>query len=251
MTDDDRERLRRIAYGPGSSAAERGKAEAALREYTVAADSETPSQESDSPEAVRPEERGRSPDVSSEPLETHKADCPEQVRVPGIRPVWLIPIVVAALALGALGALSATGQLARNPTAAAPSVSSTPQESDGPRATQFPSGDLEAADRAFARSQQPEDAFPDTNLLEANSIDPGNVRLLEATNPDGEAISVWAGTNRLGYLCLLATVGPEQAGAASCASRADFARGGGIGFGINGFLASWNGKGVSIDAGVR
>lgn len=246
------ERLRRVAYGPESSAQERAEAEAALRalDQPETAMSEAAEAEMIKPEATTPEAIEREaiePEATTPGEVTRSSDETREQRALGMRPVWLIPIVVASLVVGALGALGATDQLAGGSSAAETSASPMLQGPGGLYSPQYPVGDLEAADGWFTGDPKPLDTFPDPDLLEANSIDPDEVRLLKVTSADEGSVTVWAGANRLGHLCLLVTNGPERVSVSTCATRADFSRGGGLGFRIDGFLVSWDGREVAVD----
>ncbi|MEO7147943.1 MAG: hypothetical protein ABIX09_08675, partial [Terrimesophilobacter sp.] len=114
---DEIARLRRVAYGPGATAEERTAAEAALRAMSIADKAHL--------EAVVVDASGSPASVLAH-QEAEATDEPPE-RESGLRPIWLIPIVVAAIGVGTVGALGATGQLGIGTVPAVPSGSPTSQ----------------------------------------------------------------------------------------------------------------------------
>ena len=231
MSDDtgEVERLRRVVYGPGATAEDRAAAVAGLR---ALADRESDGQV----ETSAPSEVGEAESAAHNEFD----DEPERPR--GIRPLWLVPIVAASIAVGAIGALAVSPQLEAPPPSALPSQSPAPAGQTPPSQFVGGPGDLEAAERWFDDSATPRDAFPDTAFLDHLDIDPENVRFMGSENGDW---SVWAAKDRNGQLCLVVRDALEG-GAASCATADEFTRNG-ISIGLNGHSSYWDGATVYTD----
>lgn len=233
---DEIARLRRVAYGPGATAGERVEAEAALRALSVADHAHL------EPVVV---DASEPPASVLAPQEVEAMDEPPE-RAPGIRPFWLIPIVVAAIGVGAVGALGATGQLgnlAASPTPS-PTVVASPPLTDVSGAPD--AGDLKAADRWFEGEPGPLDVYPFPDQLELAHVDPANVRFMAMEKVGAVVVSAWAAKNAAGEFCLIAVLDAEGSTASSCIGRDDFARRG-LAFGANDIMVSWDGNGVAVE----
>lgn len=151
----------------------------------------------------------------------------------GIRPLWLVPIVLAALAVGAVaGSLSATPR-------ETPLASASPAAVDDVAAAgAVNAGDLHAADVVFARERTENDVYPHGELVP--ELVPSSVRYLGGVEG---SVEVWVGKKPDDSLCLLVTEGEQ--GAATCATRDQF-RENAIALGINAYGISWDGLHTSI-----
>lgn len=214
---EERDRLRRIIYGPDSSAAQRTEAEHALllldqqeqhgREREEAAAQAALDDESGVAEN-KVEESATDEDVERD------ATTFWQRR---INLGWLIPIVVGSLLLGAAVAAGVNWSLLNSsPTAA--------------------KGDLAAADAWFDSPTSPEDedSLP---VFEAQSYDI-DVRDLRRTEVPG----VWVGRTDA-FLCLV--IQQWEGSGATCVERADFARDG-IDYAVGNLHIRWYGHGVVV-----
>lgn len=236
----DVERLRRIAYGREAGAADRAAAQAALQ--ALEEGSRAP-REPLAAESVSAAEAPASPEGGSGAA--GDADDGEPVSVWGrrIRVGWLAPVVAGSLvvgALGALGALQATGRLTPEAQSDGPdttSFSALPREG----ATQIP-GDLGRADAWFEGSATASDVYPFAGLLESNGIDPYDVRFALAA---GGGWNVWVGRSTDRKLCLLIADARDDTGAAGCVMRQAFAASG-LQLGLGGRTAHWSGGEVSV-----
>jgi hypothetical protein len=227
---DEVEWLRRIVYGPGATAEDRAAAVADLR---VLAD-----RESDGQVGV------------SAPLEAEEVEpaadfelYEEPERPRGIRPLWLVPIVAASIAVGAIGALAVSPQLEAPPPSALPSQSPDPVEPTPPSQLEGGPGDLEAAERWFDGGATEGDAFPDPTFLQGVGIEPDNVRFMGS---EGDDWSVWVAKDHRGQFCLLVKEAIPGGAAANCATADEFSRNG-ITIGLNGRSSYWDGATVYTD----
>lgn len=238
VTDADRERLKRIAYGRDATAKERSSAEESLRKLAAqdlaraSVTSIEPSTEpgidsNDEPDddpndkrSVKPRyfdevetvdsEAGLVPQtVTSDP---RKQGAEKSLWRRRIRIGWLVPIALGAFILGSWAALGTDGQ--REPVTA--TASPTPSGIDG-EARELRLGDLVGADGSFAIPFSEADSFPYSEMLEYYGIDAHGVR---ATSISG----VWIGRTD-SKLCLL-LAGFETNGAGRCVDREQFALGG-------------------------
>jgi hypothetical protein len=204
--EDEVERLRRAAYGPGASTADRAAAEAALRALAA-----------QPAEAV--DDAAPSPSDAEAPDDVDE-DIPEPVLGRSIRVGWLVPIVAGALLVGALAALGATGRFSTGEPDAAPT--SSPPPSGAATTVRIP-GDLQAADAWFDGAATASDVYPFSGLLDTNGIDPYQVRFALA---GGGGWNVWVARSATGQLCLLIADAPNGGGTAGCVEKAEFARNG-------------------------
>ncbi len=236
----DIERLRRVAYGPGASAADRAAAERALRVLAerpadVAGPVATaPVSDTEVPAAIEEgdvtggADRGR---VGDEALES--------VWARRIRVGWLVPIVAGALLAGVLAALASTGWFETGEPEA--SVGASPATTGGVPAPM--PGDPEAADAWFDGQATASDAYPYSSLLEVNDIHPYEVRFVLS---DGTDWNVWVGRSRTGEFCLLVNDRRDGTGKGLCVEREEFARAGVLVTG-GGHFAYWTGDTVLTD----
>lgn len=231
---DDVERLRRVAFGRQASADERAAAVEALRQLRTA----------DEQRAAEAAERARVvADPAPESADDESEWAAEPDRRHGIRPLWLIPIVVASIVVGAVGALAVSSQFEAAPPSVPPSQSHTPAQPPPPSGVVGGPGDLEAAERWFDGGATPSDAFPDAAFLEGLDIDQYDVRFMAS---EGSDWSVWVAKDRRGQLCLLVRNPPVGGSAASCSTTEDFERNG-ISIGLNDHTAFWDGAIVHSD----
>lgn len=228
VTTNDRESLRRIAYGRDATAQERAAAEVALRRLD----------EAELVTAIAAEDEPLHSYFSAE----HEDDGviegdvePPSFWKRSIRAAWLIPIIIGSLILGVVGTLGATGQLLLPFGFLAPSPSPSVTSSFG----QMP-GDLGAADSWFSNSATASDAFPFADALYANEIQFADVRFALV---GGHGWNVWVG-HTPDKLCLLIADVSTSTGAANCVTREQFAAGG-VSLELNGRVASWYGGEVT------
>lgn len=252
---DEIARLRRVAFGPGSSAQERADAVAALRalsdriapERAGAGESES---EVHAETDARPEETGHlvstfGDESRGEITETVvDEDSEEPIWRRSIRVGWLVPIVAGSLLVGVVGALGATGRFENLAVWGSPTPSVTPP---GVASGEVHPGDLQAADSWFGRQfKTGVDSYPDLQLLSNNGINPDDVR---AALDAGNGLKVWVGKTT-GKLCLLVASNSASNStsnvAASCFERDNFAVGGAH-LGMNGRMAHWDGNEVTAD----
>lgn len=246
---DEVERLRRVAYGPGSSARERAEAEAALRVIegraaAVAAiaapsgDGEGSAEEALTAEGLPGGEPG-----GVEAADAGESGGAASVWGRSIRVGWLVPVVVGGVIVGVLATLGVTGQFAPQAQFNGPSTTS-PSPSFDESASPVLGGDLKAADAWFDGPGIAPDAYPDTTLLKSSDIEPRDVRFALAA---GGGWNVWVGRSKSSELCLLVADVATGGGAVGCVSRDDFAADGAH-LGVNGRTADWYGNAVTEGA---
>lgn len=243
---DEVERLRRVAYGPGASAAERAEAEAALRRLEARAGEDAAGASSSGGETVPEEQDPLGRDYSGEREgrtiiddAVDGADSPVWTR--SIRVGWFVPIVAGAVIVGIVGTLAVTGHLSpesRLEQPSAPSPSASLREAPEPMLGDHP----EAADAWFAGSATASDAYPFGGLLESSGIDAYDVRFALAA---GDGWNVWVGRTGTGKLCLLVADVASESGAAGCVEREQFIHSG-TSLALNGRRADWYGGEVTV-----
>lgn len=225
MTDADREHLRRIIYGPNATPQERAAAEEALRESDerALAASVVPIEE---PEG----DQQKLAQVGDEILEPENADdsaeCSDEPSLwrRRIRVGWLVPIAVASLLVGAVGALGVTGHLS--------GIMAT-MFSDGGAVVK---GDLKAADSRFDKPFVPSDTYPGI-VAQSYGVGESDVR---ASGLAG----VWFGRTD-STLCLL-LLSFEAGSGASCVQRDHFVKSG-ITLVSMGHTFRWFGGDATVD----
>lgn len=238
------ERLRRVAYGPGVGAAERAEAEAALRALAeqqadvagvvpavLAVDIDMPVSLESGAESQAVDFRGGVDEVDGDVLAS--------IWARRIRVAWLVPIVAGALLVGVLTALATTGWFEKGQPKQA--ASDTPSATPTAETVTHIPGDLESADAWFDGPATASDAYSFPGLLQSNEVDPYDVRFALA---GGDGWNVWVGRSITGKLCLLLADARNDAGAAGCFERARFAVGGAH-LGMGDRIAHWYGGEVS------
>ncbi len=243
--DEDVERLRRVAYGPGAGAAERAEAEAALQAHdgrrpdAAEAGEVEPVADVEVPASFDGGEIGGVPSRSDDGGEAATAFWERRIRVG-----WVVPIAAAAVVIGALGALQITGWFGPGAPGEVPAtISPTDPPPEG--WIQMP-GDLQAADAWFDRPATGSDAYPFEDLLRSNHIDPYDVRFALA---GGGGWNVWVGRSTDRKLCLLIADAASESGAAGCFERARFAINGAH-LGMGDRMAHWFGAEVMTATAV-
>ena len=219
MINEERDRLRRIAYGPDATAKERVAAEAGLRRLEeqeraslVAASAaeasahHTPDQAS----AVHDERDDEENSSEGEASDDEVTGAPLWLRRINIG--WLIPIVVGSLLVGAVGAWGFHLAGATNPSG----------------------GDLRAADAWFDLPAADEATAP-WYLAQTYGVEVSNIRLSNAPG-------VWFGRTKTSF-CLL--VMQWEASGAGCVKRPAFAKSG-ITLAVGSYIFRWRGKDVSV-----
>lgn len=240
--DEEAEGLRRVAYGPGTSATERAEAEAALRALAERrADAGDASEVVSDVEVLASLERGGVESNVAHGGDGEEIAAPTPIWERRIRVAWVVPMVVVAVVVGALGALQATGQFGPTSQVERPATSSPTDPP--PKAWIQTPGDLEAADAWFDRPATASDAYPFQGLLDSNDIDPYEVRFVLT---DGIEWNVWVGRSRSGGLCLLVTDRRDSTGTGRCVVRDEFAQAGAL-VASGGHFAYWTGDTVSTD----
>ena|GEM_PF-4242916 len=158
-----------------------------------------------------------------------------------LRPVLAAAVIVAAIALGAVGANLGAGALGwPEPVDAATNPSPTPiTYLRDPAARDAESTrDAEAADRWFRSEQTPEDASP----AAFDDIDPGSTRVVH-TGTDGWR--VWVGRSKSSDYCLLVYSDSDGSGGSSCVDAEGFARAGAmISTGV--ITTTWTGSELTV-----
>jgi hypothetical protein len=219
--DEEVERLRRVAYGPGAGAEERAAAAAELRALAGETGSRTEAAARETPHDDRVEVDAATVDI----MEVREGDAPESVWARRIRVGWLVPIVAGALLAGAVGALAANATFTASggdsdASASPTSVVLLPNDDQG---TIVLVGDPERADGWFRGQAAASDAYPYSGFLEHHDIDPYETRFAQVT---GDGWSLWVARTRDGNLCLLSAFARESTGSATCVDRAAFSAGG-------------------------
>jgi hypothetical protein len=246
MTDDARDRLRRIAYGPDATAQERAAAETALRQLDDVgpkpiADSVDDPVERNSPN-IAGVAAGAAPvdgvdEVDDDGRETEPSFWGKSVRV-----AWLAPIVIGALAVGYFASLGSL-DVNRGAHNIAGTESPAPSAStSGEQSLDLHLGDLIAADSWFERPFRESDAYPDASALEYYKIRAVDVRIASGA---ADKVGVWVGRSA-DKLCLLIADTVAATRASTCIDRGKFARMG-IHLSSNDLGATWFGRDVSTD----
>lgn len=240
MTSDDELReLRRAAFGKTSTPAE--QREAAQRLATIEADRARAEREQVEQERAAAGHIHADTELEhlSPPLAADATphDNEHDVQHPrhGMRAIWLAPIVLASLAVGAIGGSvwGATHQSTASPSAHTSFALGT----DG---SGQPGGDLAAAERTLAQPQTTQDVYPLPALVQ--NLRQSSVRRLGG--PD-ETVQTWVGRNTEDELCLLVYESKTRSGAASCATTADFTSHA-ITLGFNQYQVSWDGTKATV-----
>lgn len=241
MTPTDRELLRSIAYGPDASAEERSAAERSLRqldkeqhaaefvsvdEFAAGAES---SQDSEAEDFL---DEGDDSDSDEEPDEV--AFWQRTVRV-----AWLIPIVVASIAVGYVASISTIAPLSPLKSASGTEAGDSPPDGVDFTDGTLILGDLRAADAWFDRPASSEETFPLPMMLEPAGVSSSDIRL---AIHGGDRGSVWVARTD-SELCLFIAIPVDGTGANTCVERAHFERWG-ITLGSNGLEARWYGRDV-------
>lgn len=164
----------------------------------------------------------------------------------GIRLGWLIPIAVASIALGAVGALGVTGQIG-GPPFVARTASPTVAPAGEPTGEFPPYGDLDSADALFDTEPRPKDAYPYPDPMKPYDIELTDVRFVATPDDD---ISVWVAKNDANELCLFFADARDDTHGGSCSTREDFENFG-VAFGANDLRLSWDGRIVMIGLATR
>ncbi|MEO7121690.1 MAG: hypothetical protein ABI400_00945 [Lacisediminihabitans sp.] len=238
--------LRRIAFGRDSTAEARAAASAELRELEKpeAAHPQSAQVESDAAQgpASEPHVAEHTGSVAADiPLSTDsntpsaQADTTDTRSRAAVRAIWLVPIVLVSLAIGAVG-----GSLWSAEHPSAPTPITHPSFALGTNGSGQPGGDLAAAERILARPRSADDTFPLPNLVQ--NLTKSTVRFLGG---DTIGVQVWAGRNTEAELCLLVYESKSTSGAALCTTPADFTNQA-MTLGFNQYQVSWNGPDVSV-----
>lgn len=231
MESDELRELRRIAFGRESTAEERAGAVEELRKLEIAHATEARQAAVEPDVTERSDSAPREISPASDPTTTAtETDASGPRRRTAVRAIWLVPIILASLAVGAIGGSvwGAAHQSTTSPSAHASFALGT----DG---SGQPGGDLAAADKIFAQLRTTQDAFPLPGVVQ--NLRQSSVRFLGGTT---DAVQLWVGLNSEDELCLLLYESKSNSGAASCVTRANFASQG-ITLGFNKYQASWNG----------
>lgn len=226
----ERDRLRRSAFGPDSTAQERADAEAALRRLDVEEHAAILAEREELAAAQKRIEDELSVEdelASDEGADIEGVDDGTHVQPLWLRHInvgWLVPIIVGSLLIGAGVAWGTDGQLP-NFIRGAFSTSSSVFK-----------GDLTAADTWFSTPTSPEDedALPEF-LAQSYNIDARNIRPTEFPG-------VWVGRTDA-FLCLL--IQQWEGSGATCVERADFARNG-IDYAVGNLHIRWYGRDVTV-----
>jgi hypothetical protein len=243
--------LRRIAFGRESTAEERADATEELRKLEIAQATEA-RQTAVRQAAIErdvPLDLANEPDVTehgdSVPREISPASDPHtpatEAEAPGprrrtaVRAIWLVPIILASLAVGAIG--GSVWGAAHQSTASPSAHASFALGTDG---SGQPGGDLAAAEHTLAQPQTTQDVYPLPALVQ--NLRQSSVRRLGG--PD-ETVQTWVGRNTEDELCLLVYESKTHSGAASCATTADFTSHA-ITLGFNQYQVSWDGTKATV-----
>lgn len=251
---DNVDRLRRLAYGPGSRPEDRAAAETELRQLEGETRKSGPV--APEPSGVEPSGVGPLPQVEADlggisgvmSVADGNTDPEPTVVSPGrdpavpiwrrsIRVAWLIPIVVGAVLIGVLATMGVAGQFDAGARWSAPVASGNPQTQG--------SGDLSAADAWFEKPITDADLFTYPELSDSNGIASDQVRF---ALDGGNGYMVWVGrTDR--QLCLLISQEGETNGAVSCFDRDRFVAAGAH-LAVDGRKAYWYGHEVTADPAI-
>jgi hypothetical protein len=223
VTDDDRERLRRIAYGPGASAKERASAEASLRESDESATSDS-------------EDHHETEFASEVVSDVHGGEVDSEENVPAeeslwrrrIRLGWLVPVAIGALLVGFVGASGLAGKF-----------DSTAGTSSWSGALTVGPGNVNAANSWFATSATSADAYPLIKSLAAIGVTQSDVRV--ALNDDGRKL--WVVRQGTRGFCLGIYDTNSDSDPFSCVTIQEFEQTG-VTLSERGYAAWWGGKGV-------
>lgn len=233
------EHLRRIAFGPDSSAQERAAAEKSLHELEMAERAAL----SESVDDVPVEDgAAASDDFDVKQFGEFDVEVDGEFDVEGptfwertIRITWLVPIVVVSIAVGYLGSLGPMAGL-QQPDPASEKNEPLSNNVDFTEGTVV-LGDLQAADSWFAQPVTEDMTFRNNELLEYERIDPSDVRLAIFGGNEG---SLWVARTDA-TLCLLITHTADSA--STCVERETFERQG-IALAANELEARWYGRDV-------
>lgn len=241
---DELARLRRSAFGPTATAEERAAAEAALLRLDERA-RESASTVADVPGVNAPKSEVPS-QTDSQATEFESADVGQDAQSSlwqrSIRVGWFVPIAIGSLLLGAVGAMSVTGQF--NTTGV--TVAQTPQPSSssvaagGPGTLIVGPGNLAAANSWFNFPPTSADAFPLTVLLHQIGVDQSQVRIV--LNDGGQKL--WAAKKGTTGFCLGIYDNSADGSFFNCATIQEFGKSG-VSIRTTDFGAWWGGQGVT------
>lgn len=250
MTDDDRERLRRIAYGPDATTEERVAAETELRQLDhadVASRADTiqdATVEGHPPPGIGGNAGATSADDDDDDeTEHHDHETEPSLWGRSIRVAWLIPIVVGSLVIGYLASLGGFDAMVGAQTTSGTGSPTPSANPSGEQDVNLHLGDLDAADSWFDRPYSESDAFPDASALESYGISAGDVRIAAGTS---DKVGAWVARAE-GLLCLIMANTVEGSSASSCTDRDRFAKTGIRLFSSGSGSATWFGREVTTD----
>lgn len=231
------EELRRIAFGRGSTDEERAAATKQLTE--LAAAESAPSLPGSAPAPVEgPDDEAGVVESDADTTATAANSAPLRRR--SIAMIWLLPAVIASLAVGAI-----VGRA----TAPSPQVSAPAQVTlHRPLAnlTSEPGkstvGNLVAANAWLARAPTKADTFPSPAMTDNQGL--SSVRHIKDIREDDTLITLWGAKDRDDGICLLAGL-PGGFFTSSCVSPEVFAERS-ITLGFNGFEVGWDGVATSL-----
>lgn len=252
---DDREYLRRIAFGPDATAKERAAAEVALRQLDeeaiaaadalakAAVDAQNASEPDDeaSVEVAGDNDDGES-DVDADADESDELVAAEPFWQRSIRLAWVVPIVVGAIVVGYFGSLGPLAAVQHAAGSRAPVVdSSWATVMDFTEGEEI-LGDLQAADRWFDSPDSSGESYPFEQLLKMDGVNPMDVRLAVY---GGKNESVWVARTE-GEFCLLSSDMINGTGSGTCVTRDDFEQSG-VSLSSGRISAQWYGREVITD----
>jgi len=224
MTSDDELReLRRAAFGRASTPDEQREAARRLAEI----DAEMAGAEQPGAEQADLAENAPEP-LPAPRAEPPVDDAPPTSRV--VRAVWLVPVILVSLVVGAIG-----GSLWHPTSSTTPSA--RPSVALGTDSSGQPGGDLVAADNILARPRTARDTFPLPTLVQNFTL--SSTRYLGGA---AGALQLWVGLNSENELCLLLYEASTESGSASCVTPDNFTAHG-ITLGFNKYQVSWDGTG--------
>jgi hypothetical protein len=172
-----------------------------------------------------------------------------------LRRLWVVPLVVASIAVGAIGGAAATRAVEKPQPGLAPVAQATavPSYSTAPSDTSVaadpvvpdPSSDavLASAENMLDQPRLPADRFPDQQRLIDFGIDPSSTHFVRVAEEDGTT-SVWIARAVNGRLCLV-LLPYNDSFRMACTEQERFAKNGVLVFTGEGIDASWDASGVS------
>jgi hypothetical protein len=194
IADDQRTRreLETVAFGRVVTAADEDAAARALQALRELDERVSPR----APEAGIP-----AADVASGPVTTEVVGVQNraQNRVTGsLRRFWVVPVVIASIAVGAIGGSWATRMAAASPTG--PAVSRDTTVVSNSAAPQPPSdADGSSAEDWLGQPRRPIDTFPDEQNLVAFGVDPNSTHVVRTEG----TTHFWIARGSAGSLCLV------------------------------------------------